>query len=93
MKKQVMDLLPGSKTHVSGILRLHFAVKMFPTLNVLLLNLLSEQHIFVGNECFHHESLVSDVVERRHGIQLGGPHQRWAEDDAKVLAGHEVLLL
>ena len=53
----------------------------------------SEQHVFVGNERFYHESLVSDVVERRHGVQPGGPHQRRAEDDAQVLAGHEVLLL
>lgn len=60
---------------------------------LLLLLLLSEQHVFMCNERFHHESLVSDVVERRHGIQLGGPHQCWAEDDAQVLAGHEVLLL
>lgn len=54
---------------------------------------LSEQHVFVGNESFHHKSLVSNVIERRHGVQLGGPHQCRAEDDAQVLAGHEVLLL
>lgn len=98
-KKKGNGLLPGSKTHASGILRLHFVVKSLlsqedvPNLTVLLLHLLSEQHVFVGNERFHHESLVSDVVERRHGVQLGGPHQRRAEDDAQVLAGHEVLLL
>lgn len=53
---------------------------------------LSEQYVFVGDERLHHQSLVSDVVERRHGVQVGRSHQRRPEDDAQVLAGHEVLL-
>lgn len=68
------------------------STKRLPNLSALP-PLLSEQHVFVGDERFHHKSLVADVVERRHGVQLGGPHQRRAEDDAQVLAGHEVLLL
>lgn len=59
----------------------------------LLPPLLLKQHVFVGNQRFHHESLVTDVVQRCHGVQLGGPHQCRAEDDAQVLAGHEVVLL
>lgn len=54
---------------------------------------LSEDDVLVGDEGFHHQSLVPDVVERRHGVQAGGPHQRGAEDDPQVLAGHQVLLL
>lgn len=56
-------------------------------------SLLSEEHVFIGDEAFHHKSLVSDVIQRRHGVQLGSPHQRRTEHNAQVLAGHQVLLL
>lgn len=54
---------------------------------------LSEEHVLVGDEALHHQSLVSDVVERRHGVQVRRPHQRRPEHDAQVLAGHQVVLL
>lgn len=79
------------------MLLLHFVVTVnrspFPLIQRGVPPIVSEQHILVGYESFHHQSLVSDVVEGCHGVQLGGPHQCRAEDDAQVLAGHEVLLL
>lgn len=53
----------------------------------------SEEHVLIGNECLHHLPLVSDVVKRRHGVQIRGSHQCWAKDNSQVLAGHEVVFL
>lgn len=33
-----------------------------------------EENIFIFNECLHHLSLVADVIERCHGVQVWSAH-------------------
>lgn len=82
----------SSETQVSCMFLLHFLIRshlfIFKSIHVsspvslFISSCTSEQHIFIGNETFHHKSLISDIVECCHGVELGRPHKRWAEDDA-----------
>lgn len=52
-----------------------------------------EEHVSVLYERLHHLPLVADVVEGRHGVEVGIPHEGRPEDDGEVLRVHQVEFL
>lgn len=52
-----------------------------------------KQDVLVLDERLHHLPLIADVVEGRHGVQVGRSHEGRSEDDAEVFCVHQVVLL
>lgn len=52
-----------------------------------------EEDVFVLYQRLHHLSLVADVVERCHGVEVWCAHQCGTEHDPQILRVHQVILL
>lgn len=66
---------------------------LFPSISQQNGCLFSEEDVFIFDEELHHLRLVADVVECRHGVQVGGTQESGPKNDAQVLRIHQVVLL
>lgn len=49
-----------------------------------------EEQVFIFYERLHHLSLVADVIECCHGVQVWSTHQGGSKNNGEVLCVHQV---